>query len=65
MIVFIILTVVSIYLVLTLRRVVVDTQRTVVGKIVEYTKPVEVLKGLAGSVAGNMLIKLKESFSNR
>jgi hypothetical protein len=54
---------VAIYLMLTVRKMVLDTQKTVVSKILEYTKPVDVVRGIASNVAGNMLVRLKNVFS--
>ena len=62
MILFIILTLLTIFLVFFIKKVISDTQKKVVGKIMEYTKPVDVFKGLAGSIVGNIFLKVKDNF---
>lgn len=59
MILFIVLLLVVIYFVFFVKSVITRTEKKVIGKIMEYTKPVDVLSGMATSVAGNILIQLK------
>lgn len=65
MVLFIVLIAISIYLVLLVRKVIISTERKILRKIVEYTKPADVLKGLASSVAGNLLLKLRDNLGLR
>jgi hypothetical protein len=55
---------IAIYFVLTVRKMVLDTQRTVISKILEYTKPVDVVRSVASDVAGNVLLKIKNVFAS-
>jgi CheY-specific phosphatase CheX len=60
MVVFIALTLVAIYFIFFVKTVITRTEKKVIGKIMEYTKPVDVLSGMAGSVAGNIILQLKQ-----
>jgi hypothetical protein len=44
---------------------VIETREQVVSKIVEYTKPVDVFKGLSSSIIGNLILKLRDNFRFR
>lgn len=59
---FIIFTLVGIYFLFFVKSVITRTEKKVIGKIMEYTKPVDVFKGMAGSVAGNVFLQLKQKF---
>lgn len=61
MVLFIVFTLVAIYMVFFVKSVITRTERKVIGKIVEFTKPVEVLKGLSGAVVGNVFLKIKQN----
>ncbi len=58
----IILMLVIIYFVISVKKMIANTQQQVMSKIIEYTKPVDVLKGLSTAIAGNLLLKTKERF---
>ncbi len=62
MVLFIIVLFAVLYMVFFIKRQVEHTKRAVIGKIVEYTKPVDVLKGISESVIGNILLKLRNNF---
>jgi hypothetical protein len=65
MILLILLAISVIYLVFLIKKIVIETREQVVSKIVEYTKPVDVLKGLSSSIIGNILLKLRDNFRFR
>lgn len=65
MVFFIILTFLAIYTLFFIKKVISDTQKTVVNKIVEYTKPMDVLKGLSKSVIGNIFLKIQDHFNSQ
>jgi hypothetical protein len=65
MIIFIVLSISVIYLVFLIKKMVIETREQVVSKIVEYTKPVDVFKGLSSSIIGNLLLKLRNNFVSR
>jgi signal transduction histidine kinase len=56
----IVLMVVAIYFVISLKRTIDHAQKQVMNKIIEYTKPVDVVKGLGSAIAGNLILKTKE-----
>ena len=58
---FIVLLAMAIYFVWFVQKVVRRTEKKIIGKIIEYTKPVDVLKGLGTAVAGNLFLKFKEN----
>ncbi|HVT01252.1 MAG TPA: hypothetical protein VHE53_03410 [Patescibacteria group bacterium] len=47
------------------RRLIGKTQKAVVGKIVEYTRPVDVITGIGSAVLDNVLLKLKSNLGMR
>jgi len=56
----IVLMIIAIYFVLYLKRTIDRAQKQVMSKIIEYTKPVDVVKGLGSAIAGNLILKTKE-----
>ncbi|HVZ67257.1 MAG TPA: hypothetical protein VG917_03265 [Patescibacteria group bacterium] len=48
-----------------IKRLLTKTQKAVVGKIVEYTKPVDVLSGIGSAVLDNVLLKMKRNLGLR
>ncbi len=56
----IVLMIIAIYFVLFLKRTVDRAQKQVMNKIIEYTKPADVVKGLGSAIASNLILKTKE-----
>jgi len=65
LVIFIILTLVSIYFVLFIRKVISETQKAFVGRVLDYTKPVELFKGMASSVIGNIFLKIRDNLGTK
>ena len=61
-ILFIVFLLVAIYFIFFLKRLVTNTHKQVVGKIIEYTKPLDLIKELGNAVAGNLLMRFKDNF---
>lgn len=57
----IVLLLVSISFIIFLKNIVNNAQNAVIKKVVEYTKPVDVLKELTLSVLGNFFMKSKDN----
>ena len=65
MILFIVATGFAIFLMIYIRKKIFEAERAVVNKIVEYTKPVDVVKGLSASILGNIFLRLQDRFNLR
>ena len=61
---FIILLLIVIYFIFFLKSLIGKTHHQVMEKIIEYTKPVDVMKGISSAVASNFVLKLKDIFSS-
>lgn len=59
---FIVFLIVAIYFIFFLKKIVNNTQKAVIGKIIEYTKPIDALKSLSSAVIANLIFKLKDNF---
>ena len=65
MVLFIVATGTALFLMLYIRRKISDAERAVVSKIVAYTKPVDVMKGLTTNILGNIFLRLQDRFNLR
>ena len=62
---FIIFLLVAIYFVFFLKRLVTTTHKQVVGKIIEISKPLDLIKEFGNALAGNILMRFKDNLRTR
>lgn len=65
MVVFIILALSVVYFLFFVKKVIEETRMSVMNKLIEYTRPADVLKGLTSNIVNNIFLKLRENFRFR
>jgi len=62
---FIVFIISALAVILYLRKQIWLLQKSVVSRIIDYTRPVDIFKGFTSSIIGNLFLKIRDNFGLR